>query len=489
MSSVNVAEFRSRSRTKIVATIGPACSAENSLQELVLAGVDVFRINMAHGSVEEHAEQVHFIRQVSARLARPIGILVDLAGPKIRLGELPGDLLDCALGGLLRFVRGESSHNPNELVTTYEPLIDELTLGDRVMLADGTVTLQVIQREPDSALCRVTQAGVVRSRQGVNLPGVKLSTPAMTPIDQEHAEWAARMEADFIGLSFVRSPADVTQLKALLKQLGSRAKVVAKIEKPEALAQLEAIIRATDAVMVARGDLGVESDVARVPVVQKRIIELCRLHQKPVITATQMLDSMQNSPRPTRAEASDVANAILDGTDACMLSGETAIGKFPRQAVEMMNRIALATEELLAESTPAFRATESIEGLHPVTQAVVHGASLMARELGARLIVGVSHSGVTSLALSKQRSVVPSIGVSDSAQSLRQMSLYWGVTPVFDLHGDSPSDMVRRVDEWGRREQILQHGDRIIIVSGTYGQVSGHNQVLVHEINHPLLSS
>lgn len=482
MSPISTDEFQRRARTKIVATIGPACSTPEMIRELLVTGVDVFRLNMAHGTPDEQAQRVRDIRHVSQELDRPVGILVDLSGPKIRLGELPGDVVQCALGEEFRFVRGELSNQPRQLVTSYAPLVDELDVGDRVMLADGTVGMQVVARDSDSATCRVTQAGSIRSRQGVNLPGVKLSTPAMTEDDRQRVAWAAEIGADFIGLSFVRTPEDIVGLKALLKSHGSRARTIAKIEKPEALEDLDAIVRASDGIMVARGDLGVEFDVARVPIVQKRIINMCRHYQKPVITATQMLDSMHNSPRPTRAEASDVANAIVDGTDACMLSGETAIGKYPREAVDMMNRIALATEELFEEQPASALVAGQIEGLHPVTEAVVNGASLMARNLNARLIVVVSHSGATALALSKQRNFVPTVGISDSEQTLRQMCLYWGVTPIFGLGGASDAELILRVESWAHRERVLQQGDRVIIVSGTQTKVSGHNIVLVHEV-------
>ncbi|HEV3340993.1 MAG TPA: pyruvate kinase, partial [Pirellulales bacterium] len=334
-------------RTKVIATVGPACREEHQLAELVRAGVDVFRLNMAHGGVEAQQVNLERIRRVSEAEERPVGVLADLAGPKIRLGELPGGEVECCQDACLRFVRGETSSQPAELVSNYSRLIDELKVGDRVMLADGTVSLVVEDRGADVAVCRVTQPGVVRSRQGINLPGVKLGLPAMNEADCAHAIWAAQRGIDFVGLSFVRSPDEVLALKAVLRAHNSRAMVIAKIEKPEALSRLEEIVSAADGVMVARGDLGVEIDVARTPVAQKQIVAACNRHRKPVIIATQMLDSMQHSQRPTRAEVTDVANAILDGCDACMLSGETAVGKYPRAAVEMMNRIAVATEPLL----------------------------------------------------------------------------------------------------------------------------------------------
>ncbi|MFM8702371.1 MAG: pyruvate kinase, partial [Planctomycetia bacterium] len=298
-----------------MATVGPACRTEESLRGLVDAGVDVFRLNMAHGSLEEHAETLARVHRVSAAAGRAIGVLVDLAGPKIRLGELPGGAVECVEGASIWFVRGAESDAADRFVTTYAPLIDELAVGDAVMLADGTISLVVEEKSPDSARCRIVQGGVVRSRQGVNLPGVKLSVAAMSQADWQHAEWAAAAGADFVSLSFVRSPVEVKLLKELLRTRGSQARVVAKIEKREAIENLDTIVEAADAVMVARGDLGVETDVASMPMVQKRIIRACQRYQKPVIVATQMLDSMQHARRPTRAETTDVANAILDGCD------------------------------------------------------------------------------------------------------------------------------------------------------------------------------
>jgi len=491
-------------RTKIVATVGPACRDEAGLRSLIDAGVDVFRLNMAHGSEEEHAEILTRIHRLSAAAGRPVGVLVDLAGPKIRLGELPGGAVECAEGAIVRFVRGSESRAPDEFTVTYERLIDELAVGDSVMLADGTIGLVVEDRSPDEVRCRVVQGGTVRSRQGVNLPGVKLSVAAMSPLDWRHAEWAAAAGADFVSLSFVRSAVEVKLLKELLRTRGSRARVVAKIEKREAVEALDTIIEAADVVMVARGDLGVETDVAAMPMVQKRIIRTCQRFQKPVIVATQMLDSMQQSRRPTRAEATDVANAILDGADACMLSGETAIGDHPRLVVEMMRRIAGATERQYLEDRwkyvegrfgrdrtgAAVAAVEFppppevlVDGLHPITQAVVDGAGRIAAELDAKLLVVASKTGVTAIARSKRRGAVPTVGVSDDPVTLRQMALYWGVTPLAAVTASTDTaGLLEQVSAWGLAEGRVQPGDRILLVTGTGFGAGGHNMALVHEV-------
>jgi pyruvate kinase len=451
--------------------------------------------------MEEHQETLDRVRRVAEAAGRPIGVLVDLAGPKIRLGEIPGGALECVEGAVFKFIRGTESHHPDEFTTTYERLIDELSVGDAVMLADGTISLVVEERSPNEARCRVVQGGLIRSRQGVNLPGVKLSVAAMSAADWQHAEWAAAAGADFVSLSFVRSAVEVKLLKELLRTRGSKARVVAKIEKREAIDNLDSIVDAADAVMVARGDLGVEIDVASMPMVQKQIIRACQRYQKPVIVATQMLDSMQHSRRPTRAETTDVANAILDGADACMLSGETAIGDHPRLVVEMMRRIASATEkqylqdrrQFLEDSLGRGRAAVPageflpppeflVDGLHPITQAVVDGASRIAAELDAKLVVVASKSGVTAIARSKRRGAVPTVGVSDDPATLRQMSLYWGVTPLAAVEGSDINRLLEHVTAWGLREGRLQRGDRILLVAGIGFGTGGHNMALVHEV-------
>lgn len=491
------------SQTKIVATLGPATAAEAQLAELVAAGVDVFRLNMAHGDRREHQARLAAIRNVAAKVGHPVAVLADLAGPKIRLGELPGGKLTCDAGDRIRFVRrppdppvegmaeGEGraegpkeacDDGPHELTTTYEPLIDELALGDRVMLADGTVSLVVEQKGDNYVQCRVAQPGEIRSRQGVNLPGVKLSVPTLGPADLDNAAWAARSGVDFLGLSFVRSPDEVRQLKALLQSHDSRTQVIAKIEKPEALDHLQEIVEAADGVMVARGDLGVEIDIARVAVVQKEIIAACNRCRKPVIIATQMLDSMQHARLPTRAEVADVSNAILDGADACMLSGETAIGRHPRLAVEMMHRIALATEPTCRKRPRPPGPDLAAEGVNQITEATVYAAGRIAEQLDAELIVVASGSGATALSLAKNRHYVPTLGVSDSEATLRRMCLYWGVIPLAGTPTGDSAALLRYVTDWGRIAGLLDSGNRIVLIAGTGLAVTAHNMIVVHEL-------
>jgi len=361
-------------------------------------------------------------------------------------------------------------------------LIDELTPGDRVMLADGTVSLVVEETDADSALCRVIQPGTIRSRQGVNLPGVKLSAPALGPADLDNAAWAATADVDFVGLSFVRTADEIRQLKSLLESRGSDAGVIAKIEKPEALERLGEIVEATDGVMVARGDLGVEIDIARVAVAQKQIIAECNRRRKPVIIATQMLDSMQQSRLPTRAEVTDVANAILDGADACMLSGETAVGRHPRLAVEMMHRIALATEPLCRQRPPKPPVDLDAEGVNPITEATVYSAGQLAERLEAALVVVASASGATALSMAKNRHYVPTVGASNSPATLRRMCLYWGLIPLEGAPTDDNDALLQYVTDFGRRAGLVNHGDRIVLVAGTGLAATMHNMVVVHEV-------
>jgi pyruvate kinase len=476
-----------------VATVGPACESYEQLRALARSGVDVFRLNMAHAEPDVQQGHVDNIRRLSEELDEPIAILVDLAGPKIRLGELPNDRIHCEIDEEYAFVQGSATSGPNELTSTYAPLVKELTVGDRVMLADGTVCMAVQRKEPGRAIAKVVQRGTIRSRQGINLPGAKLSVPAISVLDHQHAIWAAQAGVDFVSLSFVRAPDEVRALKDIVRSAGSSARVVAKIEKREALDRLDEVVQAADAVMVARGDLGVEIDVAQMPVEQKRIILSCAKHQKPVIIATQMLDSMHESPRPTRAEVTDVANAILDGADATMLSGETAVGKYSREAVEMMNRIALATESSVQDRRP--REPEphqnSAIGLNPITRAVVRGAGEMAYDLKAKLVVVASHSGRTALAMSQHRSFVPTVGVSQCEETLRQFCLYWGVTPLRGAPATDMQELIKYCDAWACRVGCANKGDRIVIVGGSHltagasheEMLAGvHDVVLVHEV-------
>jgi pyruvate kinase len=466
--------------TKIVATVGPASASVDQLSAMIQRGVDIFRINAAHGDQTAHAEKLALIREAAAQVGAPTGILLDLAGPKLRLGELLTDPLQCEQGQELTFIRGTQAETPQQLTSSYPRLVDELQVGDSVMLADGTIALRVVRMDQDSATCVVQVGGELRSRQGINLPGAALSVAAMRPEDFDNALWAIKNEIDFISLSFVRSAEDVRTLKNLLTSYDSKAMVVAKIEKREAMQQLEAIVDATDAVMVARGDLGVEIDVAEMPAAQKRIIRACRDRMRPVIVATQMLDSMHHNRRPTRAEATDVANAILDGADACMLSGETAIGDYPLDAVEMMDRIMQSTERLLL--APDAGTQRPFERVHPITSAVTASATTIAEAINAKLVVVATRTGGTAWVKSKQRSLIPTIGVSHDESVLRRMNLFWGIRPLRVSQLDDPARLFQEVSDWGRQQGILTTGDRIVFVAGNGVMGKVHNLLVVHTV-------
>ncbi|MDR0869801.1 MAG: pyruvate kinase [Planctomycetaceae bacterium] len=474
------------SRTKIVATVGPASDAEETLTALIKAGVDVFRLNMAHGGTGDAQVRLDKIRNAAKQLGVPIGVHADLAGPKMRLGEIPGGEYRCTPAVPMKFVRGKTATEPNTFTTTYEPLIDDLNVGDRIMLADGTVAVQVAEKTPDYVVCSVVQGGVVRSRQGVNLPGAKLSVKTLQSADIEHAQWAVAAGVDYLGVSFVRSADDIRELRQILLEeavklgqpLSVIPRIIPKIEKPEAVERLESIVDAADAVMVARGDLGVELDIAQMATVQKKIISVCRQKGKPVITATQMLESMHHQTLPTRAEATDVANAILDGTDACMLSGETAVGEYPVQAVEMMHRIAVETEKLLYERETQFPAVKNIKR-ESLTDSVCDAAVHLANEIGAALLLVETSTGKTALSLSNRRSMTLTLGTSRNEKTLNWMNLYWGVLPVLNAPED-PRECLRAVLDSGTAAGYLKGGDKVVLVGGVGEE--HRNVIYVHVV-------
>ncbi len=474
-------------KTKIIATVGPACESLEKLRQLAKAGVDIFRLNFAHGPHDWLVGIAESIRKISVELKRPIGILGDLSGPKIRLGTLPEEGICCQQGGRFEFVRTPDPHDITKLTCTYAQLIDDLKPNDRILLADGIVSMRVIEKPAsnDRLVCTVEQGGHIRSRQGVNVPGASLKVPCLTPKDLQDLEWAVRNRLDFVGLSFVRSAADIEQLRNEIRKYNptSPPSIVAKIEKMEAVTDLEAILQQTDAVMVARGDLGVEVDIAHVPALQKRIVRACNQHGIPVITATQMLDSMQTNELPTRAEASDVANAVLDGSDAVMLSGETAVGEHPVLAVSTMSRIAIEAERLVQPVPLGENRSRSRNRAKLITEAVTLGAEAAAEYIDADLIAVATRTGKTALAVSNQRSTVPIMALSDCPETARRMCLYWGVTPVeTDAVLRSPIALLNFVVEWGKSAQVLRSGSRFVLVSGTHWNADTKDLMLVHVV-------
>ncbi len=474
-------------RTKIIATVGPASASKNMLRALAVAGVAVFRLNFAHGKHEWLEQIVARIREISIELNQPIGILGDLAGPKIRLGILPEEGVECQAGQRFIFVRNEVPFDGLHLSSTYEHLVDDLKPGDKVLLADGTVGMQVVEKTSGhEIICEVERPGIIRSKQGINLPGAKLQTPALTEKDKEDLAWGLKQKLNFFGLSFVRHAKDLTELRELIDELAPdyTPKLIAKIEKPEAIQEMEAITKACDCVMIARGDLGVETDISWLPVLQKQLIRHCNERRIPVITATQMLDSMQYQQFPTRAEANDVANAVLDGSDAVMLSGETAVGKYPIETVEMMSRIILHSEDSVPRRTNIDWKTDSKSRALVVTEAVTLGACTVADQLDADLMVLCTESGRTALAISRQRSQIPLLALSDSAHTARTMCLYWGVMPVHSaIVKESPEEILDFAIKWGTGKGLLKPGSRIVLISDSKWGAEGHDVMMVHVVS------
>ncbi len=448
-------------RTKIVATLGPASSSPEAIRLLVKAGMDVARLNFSHGSQEEHARQIANLRAISRELDTPVTILQDLQGPKIRVGQLPAGATTLVPDAIVSLVpesdfRGAEATIPLD----YEHATDNATPGMRVLLDDGLLELQVVEAKGRELRCRVVEGGILKSRKGVNFPSLNLSLPALTQKDIRDVEFGLAHGVDWISLSFVRTAADVRTLKQLIVAKGASKPVMAKIEKPQAIDNLDEILREADGVMVARGDLGVEVSPEKVPMLQKLIIEKCNRLGLPVITATQMLESMIREPRPTRAEASDVANAIIDGTDAVMLSGESAIGAYPVRAVEIMARIAAEVEAAISFKTyPTSETSDS----HALSEAV----TALARVVRLRAIVVLTISGHTARLVAAERSKIALFALTTNPSVYHSLNLHWGIQPlVVDGIAASFEGLVRQAEETLRGRALATSGDKILVIGG-----------------------
>ena len=452
--------------TKIIATIGPTSRSEEVLARLVSAGMNVARINFGYGTRPEHKETLKRLRKVSKALRTPVAVLTDLAGPKIRVGRLEGGVIELKERALLRISRDGKPGTSKEISTTYPALIGDLKRGQTILFDDGRLEVKITRKTRDYLLTRVIRGGVLKEHKGVNVPGAKLSIPSVTEKDRKDLRWAAKAGVEYIGVSFVRSPKDIRLVKRLLRAQGSSARVIAKIEKPEALDDLEEIIRLSDGVMVARGDLGVEMDVEEVPLVQKRILRLSSRLDKPSIVATQMLQSMVENPQPTRAEVSDVAGAVFDGADALMLSAETAIGKYPVKAVRTAAKVIEKVDEYQRE-IDARPIELLIDPLYFAADALSHGAYQIARDARARLVVISSQSGATALFFSKYRLYLPAVAISDDLYAVARMSLYWGITPIYLRGAKTPEELLRSAEKVAVRQDWLKKNDLIVLVAGT----------------------
>ena len=450
-------------RTKIVATLGPATRDADTLRGLFAAGVNVVRLNFSHGSHADHAAQAETVRRVAAELSCTIALLQDLQGPKIRTGKLVGGgPVVLVPGETLRIITEPLLGTAERVSTTYTALPGDVRPGDRILLDDGLMELRVVGVEGNEVVTTVVYGGMLKESKGMNLPGVAVSAPALTAKDREDLIFGASLGVDYVALSFVRRPSDLREARAALRKVNSTAQLIAKVEKPEALDDLPGILDAADGVMVARGDLGVELSPERVPGVQKRLIHLANERKKVVITATQMLESMTEHPRPTRAEASDVFNAILDGTDAVMLSGETAVGAHPVTTVQMMRRIACEAEKVLPERpTPTPAAHHRVTHLHAIAEAAVS----LATSVGARAMVVFTRTGRTAHLVSTLRPALPIYVVTPHAEVMRQLALWWGVHATVAPFESDTDRAVALAEETLVAAGSLVPGDLIVIVS------------------------
>ncbi|MCB1263764.1 MAG: pyruvate kinase [Mycobacterium sp.] len=464
-------------RAKIVCTLGPATTSDAMVKALVEAGMDVARLNFSHGEHSDHETSYHRVRKASEATGRAVGILADLQGPKIRLGRFAEGKTEWANGESIRITVDECEGTHDRVSTTYKQLAADAQPGDRLLVDDGKVSLVVEHVTGSDVVCTVTEGGPVSNNKGLSMPGMKFSVPPLSEKDIADLEFALKLGVDLVALSFVRSPADAEIVHEVMNRVGRRVPVIAKLEKPEAVENLEAIVKAFDAVMVARGDLGVELPLEEVPLVQKRAIQIARENARPVIVATQMLESMIENSRPTRAEASDVANAVLDGTDAVMLSGETSVGKFPIEAVRTMARIICAVEENSTAVPPLISVPRTKRGV------ICYAARDIGERLDAKALVAFTTSGDTVRRLARLHSRLPLLAFVTVPGLRSELALSWGTETFIVPPTDSTDDMIRQVDhsllELGRYER----GDLVIIVAGAPpGTVGSTNLIQVHRI-------
>lgn len=467
-------------RTKIVATIGPATQKPEVLRSLIEAGATTLRLNFSHGTHEDHQRSVRLIRQVSFELNQPVGILQDLQGPKIRLGRFEDGSIHLNKGDEFTLTSRAVPGSARISSVTYEPLAHEVPNGATILLDDGKVEMVVEAVDPERGdlHCRVVVGGVLSNNKGVNFPGVYLSIKALTDKDKKDLLFGLDQGVDWVALSFVRNPQDVLEIKELIANAGKRVPVIVKIEKHEAIEQMDAILSLSDGVMVARGDLGVELPPEEVPILQKRLINTSNRLGIPVITATQMLDSMVNNPRPTRAEVSDIANAILDGTDAVMLSNETAVGKHPVEAVATMARVALRTEQ----EHFGYEAQDMVGSPRSIPNAISQAVARIASQLNSSAIMTLTKSGATARNVSKFRPQTPILAVTPHVAVSRQLQLVWGVRPLVVLDLPSASQTFQAAMNVAQEKGFLREGDLVVMTAGTLQGVSGSTDLIKVDI-------
>lgn len=482
--------MQQKKRTKIVCTIGPASKDPEVMEKMVAAGMNVCRLNFSHGTHEDHERLISTIRMIAEKTGEKLTILQDLQGPKIRCGDLPEEGVELVQGEEVVFTTEPDPALP-KIGLTYDGMHNDVKPGDRLLLDDGLLDVEVIEIKGRDIVCRVTNGGTLTSHKGMNLPTATLNVPAITEKDKEDLRFGVKIGVDWVALSFVRDVKDIRDLKALIKEyekeLGDEymqrrpIKVIAKIEKHQAVKNIDAIMEVVDGIMVARGDLGVEMPAEKVPLIQKMLIDKCRVAAKPVIVATQMLDSMIKNPRATRAEVSDVANAVIDHTDAVMLSGESATGKFPVEAVETLTRIVSETERSVLDDVAVDHKAGHLSG---VEDAVSEVAGILAKDTGAKLILAASISGSTGRNISRFRPELPIIVATDDERVRNQLNLSWGVQPFLMPRVGTIDELVEKAVDYVKKEKWVRAGDSIILIAGQpVGKSGGANFIEVKEIS------
>ena len=473
--------------TKILATMGPACAGVDTLVSLLDAGVDVCRLNFSHGTLEAHATMLGQIRQAADRVGKPVAILGDLGGPKIRVGQVADQGgtggMPVAIGDDLVIQRETIVGSDHRVSTNHEKFVDDVEVGHRILIEDGLLRFVCTEKNRNEVRARCTVGGVIKSSKGVNLPNTRVDVPSVTDKDWDCVEWAIQHDLDYLALSFVRKADDLKMLRFHLQRKHSPIEIIAKIEKPEALREIDGILEVSDGLMIARGDLGVEMDVAQVPIIQKDLVRRCQAAGKPVIVATQMLQSMIENASPTRAEVSDVANAIFDGTDAVMLSAETSVGKYPLGAVHTMNHVAEVTEAYLMEKARAEGAPLPRAADNAPASALARGAWRIVSDIGAKLVVVWSQTGATARVFSKHHFPVPIVALSTDPRVLRKMALNYGVMPCPMRAPDDMTTTIAATDALVLERRLAAAGNRIVIVAGwSPAMPNTMNGIIIHTL-------
>ena len=476
-----MAARRAIRKTKVIATIGPACASPETIKAMIRAGMNVARLNFSHGSHDEHRKRLEMVRDVSNELGANVAAMIDTKGVEIRTGALSSGPVKLSEGATFELRTGGGPGNAESVAISYEGLPEAMKPGAPILLDDGSIELRVASVSKDTIGCLVVRGGILRERRGVNVPGTHLTIAVLTPQDRADLEFAIEHDVVYVAASFMRNGDDVRQIKRFLDERDAHISVIAKIENAEGVANIEDIVAAADGIMVARGDLGVEIPVQKVPIVQKQIIRTTVMNGKPVITATQMLDSMERNPLPTRAEVTDVANAILDGTSAVMLSGETAIGNHPVDAVRTMSALALEAETSLTEFGQLQHILPGPSNV--VTEAVSQAAITMSRHIDAAAILALTETGFTARSISKYRPACPILGITASPEVARRFAMNWGVTGVLCERGDSNEAMIHHALELGLALGYFDRGDDVVVTAGTHGGTGTTDMIRVVHVD------